>query len=70
MAHHKRRRPKNRRAGCLMCKPHKANGAKKNGMRSKDKASVRRKIQESGADLVSTEEGEGEERAVVGRRTT
>ena len=27
--HHKRRRPKNRRAGCLMCKPHKANGAKK-----------------------------------------
>jgi len=26
---HKRKRPKNRRAGCLMCKPHKANGAKK-----------------------------------------
>jgi hypothetical protein len=26
MAHHKRRRPKNRRAGCLMCKPWKANG--------------------------------------------
>ena len=26
--HHKRRRPKNRRAGCLLCKPHKANGAK------------------------------------------
>lgn len=25
---HKRRRPKNRRAGCLMCKPHKANGVK------------------------------------------
>lgn len=25
---HKRKRPKNRRAGCLMCKPHKANGAK------------------------------------------
>jgi len=24
MAHHKR--PKNRRAGCLFCKPHKANG--------------------------------------------
>lgn len=23
---HKRRRPKNRRAGCLMCKPHKGNG--------------------------------------------
>ena len=25
--HHKRKRPKNRRSGCLMCKPHKANGA-------------------------------------------
>ncbi len=25
---HKRRRPKNRRAGCLFCKPHKANHAK------------------------------------------
>lgn len=23
---HKRRRPKNRRAGCLLCKPWKANG--------------------------------------------
>lgn len=28
MAHHKRRRPKNRRSGCIMCKPWKANGAK------------------------------------------
>ncbi|MCZ7525604.1 MAG: hypothetical protein M5U14_03970 [Acidimicrobiia bacterium] len=27
MAKFKRRRPKNRRAGCLLCKPHKANGA-------------------------------------------
>ena len=26
MANFKRRRPKNRRAGCLMCKPWKANG--------------------------------------------
>lgn len=24
--HHKRKRPKNRRAGCLMCKPWKASG--------------------------------------------
>jgi hypothetical protein len=24
---HKRKRPKNKRAGCLLCKPHKANGA-------------------------------------------
>ena len=28
MAHHKRGRPKNRRAGCLLCKPWKANHAK------------------------------------------
>lgn len=25
---HKRRRPKDRRAGCLLCHPHKANGRK------------------------------------------
>lgn len=28
MAHHKRRRPKSRRAGCLLCKPYKANWMK------------------------------------------
>jgi hypothetical protein len=27
MGHHKRGRPKNRRAGCLLCKPWKVNGA-------------------------------------------
>jgi hypothetical protein len=26
--HHKRKRPKDRRAGCLLCKPHKSNRAK------------------------------------------
>ena len=26
---HKRKRPQNRRAGCLMCKPHKMNGVVK-----------------------------------------
>lgn len=26
---HKRRRPKNSRSGCLMCKPNKANGCNK-----------------------------------------
>ena len=26
--HHKRHRAKNRRAGCLLCKPHKGNGMK------------------------------------------
>jgi len=40
MANHKRKRPKNRRAGCLFCKPQKANGAK-----NKDKASVKRQLQ-------------------------
>jgi hypothetical protein len=29
MAHHKRKRPKNRRAGCLLCKPWKVNGFSK-----------------------------------------
>lgn len=28
MAHHKRRRPKSQRAGCLLCKPYKANWMK------------------------------------------
>jgi len=26
--HHKRKRPKSRRAGCLFCKPHKHEGAR------------------------------------------
>lgn len=29
MMNHKRRRPKNSRAGCLMCKPNKMNGVNK-----------------------------------------
>lgn len=29
MSHHKRKRPKNRRAGCLMCKRYKVNGTSK-----------------------------------------
>jgi len=28
MAHHRRKRPKNARAGCLLCHPHKINGAR------------------------------------------
>jgi len=42
MAHHKRHRPKNARAGCLHCKPQKCNGAKQ-----KDPPRERRKMQES-----------------------
>lgn len=40
MAHHKRGKPKNARSGCLLCKPHKANGAK-----NKNRASVARVLQ-------------------------
>lgn len=29
MGNHKKRRPANRRAGCLLCRPYKANGVKK-----------------------------------------
>lgn len=41
MANHKRRRAKNRRAGCLLCKPHKMNHARKSWI----KPSVIRQIQ-------------------------
>jgi hypothetical protein len=41
--HHKRRRPKNRRAGCLFCKPHKMNGISKLGQ---TKPSLCRTLQE------------------------
>lgn len=42
MANHKRKKPKNARAGCLMCKPHKMNNYTK---KFKNKASVRRRLQ-------------------------
>ena len=49
IVHHKRKRPKNRRAGCLLCKPYKANGAK-----DKDPPNEKRKLQEPcGADAIS-----------------
>jgi len=40
MAHHKRRRPKNARAGCLFCKPHKANHGKDRHRRQELRAQV------------------------------
>lgn len=43
MAHHKRRRPKNRRAGCLMCKPWKANHARR---RYRQRVSVYRQMED------------------------
>ena len=48
MAHHKRKRPKHRRAGCLMCKPHKDERARKIG-----RASVQRATLDRPADLIS-----------------
>ena len=33
MAHHKRKGPKSTRAGCLLCKPHKRQGANHAGRR-------------------------------------
>jgi hypothetical protein len=45
--HHKRRRAKNRRAGCLMCKPWKINGVAREGSNRYEwrlKPSERRRI--------------------------
>ena len=38
---HKRRKPKSKRAGCLMCKPQKRQGSK---LTDREKMSVRRRI--------------------------
>lgn len=43
MAHHKRKGPKSSRAGCLLCKPHKRQGAALN-QRERFSAVRRRKI--------------------------
>lgn len=43
MAHHKRKRPKHQRAGCLLCKSHKD---ERQGKKASAKASVRRKLQD------------------------
>lgn len=42
--HHKRKKPKSSRSGCLMCKPHKHQRAK--NKKGSQKISVRRKLQE------------------------
>lgn len=48
MANHKRGRPKNRRAGCLLCKPWKANGVgRKVWGEFKSKPSDERRIQQA-----------------------
>lgn len=50
--HHKRKRPKSRRAGCLLCKPHKANGC---CIRHKDMRHGNRKRHEAGRDQLRCE---------------
>lgn len=51
MANHKRGRAKNQRAGCLLCKPHKANGAK-----NKSPTYVRRRESGERADALTQDE--------------
>ncbi len=48
----KRKRPKNRRAGCLMCKPHKANGC---CVRHKDMTFGNRRRYEAGSHQLRCE---------------
>lgn len=49
MAHHKRKRPKHQRAGCLLCKPWKdERGSSAKGDHAHEKPSVRRKLQKDG----------------------
>ncbi len=48
MAHHKRCRPKHRRAGCLLCKPHKDERVKK-----LPRGNLLRKLQDKVYDLIS-----------------
>jgi len=43
MANHKRKRPKNRRAGCLLCKPWKMNGFAKDKSDSESFSDHRRR---------------------------
>jgi hypothetical protein len=44
MAHHKRKRPKNRRAGCLLCKPWKMNGFGKGRLDAEKLSDYRRRL--------------------------
>jgi hypothetical protein len=40
MAHHRRKRPKHRRAGCLLCKPHKLTANVKAARRREREAAI------------------------------
>jgi hypothetical protein len=45
MAHHKRRRPKHQRAGCIFCKPWKDERVGKGKAKEMARPSVRRRLQ-------------------------
>jgi hypothetical protein len=44
MPHFKRRRPKSRRAGCLLCKPWKANGVNRRSKNGEKYSDFRRRV--------------------------
>jgi len=48
---HKRKRPKNRRAGCLLCKPWKINGYNRRNRRDGEKFSDHKRRHFAGVDL-------------------
>ena len=48
MAHHKRKGPKSTRAGCLLCKPHKRQGA---ALKQRQRVSARRAMARGSVDL-------------------
>jgi hypothetical protein len=56
LMNHKRGRPKNRRAGCLMCKPHKMNGLK-GQRRKRTHGSWSNRRQEVRANVSAKEQG-------------
>jgi len=59
VTHHKRGRPKSSRAGCLMCKEHKANGSKK--MTAHQTMQERKARQAERADRLLEGKGQGAE---------
>lgn len=50
MAHHKRKKPKNARAGCTMCKPWKMNGARKSWKKMSDRRKLQKPVDERELD--------------------
>lgn len=53
---HKRRRPKNRRAGCLVCKPWKMNGARWTGASVHGSRTSRRPVSDARQTQVGRDE--------------